>query len=137
MCYETFYRKSKRILDSDADSDASDSKRDQSGVASPTADALFGDADDISSGDDDEDANAEQEVKKTAVNKIVDSDREEDMDQDERVDHNKEPEEIVPETKIEHEIPYIRADVGKELHFVKLPNFLSVDPRPFDAQVRK
>lgn len=47
---------------------------------------------------------------------------------------DKEPEEIVPETKIEHEIPYIRADVGKEFHFVKLPNFLSVEPRPYDPE---
>ena len=28
---------------------------------------------------------------------------------------------------------YIRADVGKEFHFIKLPNFLSVEPRPYDA----
>ena len=129
--YSPLFRKSKRMLDSDADSDASDSKPNQSGAVSPTADALFGDADDISSGEEDE---QQPEQKKPVVNKIVDSDREaEDMDQDERVE--KEPEEIVPETKIEHEIPYIRADVGKELHFVKLPNFLSVDPRPFDSQV--
>lgn len=24
-------------------------------------------------------------------------------------------------------------DIGREIHFVKLPNFLSVDPRPFSA----
>lgn len=35
-------------------------------------------------------------------------------------DEEKEPEEVVPETKIEHEIPYIRADVGSEFHFVKV-----------------
>lgn len=58
-------------------------------------------------------------------------DQEED-DPDNRKD--KEPEEPVPETRIEHEIPYIRADVGKEFHFVKLPNFLSVEPRPFDPE---
>ena len=40
----------------------------------------------------------------------------------------------MPETKIACEIPYIRADVGKEFHFVKLPNFLSVEPRPFDPE---
>lgn len=41
---------------------------------------------------------------------------------------------MVPETKIECEIPYIQSDIGKELHFVKLPNFLSVEPRPYDAE---
>lgn len=44
------------------------------------------------------------------------------------------PEEVVPETKIECEIPYIQSDIGSELHFVKLPNFLSVEPRPYDAE---
>ena len=59
------------------------------------------------------------------------------MDQDDEFggrDKDKEPEEPVPETKIEHESPYIRADVGKEFHFVKLPNFLSVEPRPYDPE---
>jgi RNA polymerase-associated protein LEO1 len=32
------------------------------------------------------------------------------------------------------EIPKITTDLGKELHFVKLPNFLSVETRPFDPQ---
>lgn len=41
---------------------------------------------------------------------------------------------MVPETKIECEIPYIQSDVGKEFHFVKLPNFLSVEPRPYDPE---
>jgi RNA polymerase-associated protein LEO1 len=38
----------------------------------------------------------------------------------------------IPETKIDVEIPRIVSDLGKDLHFVKLPNFLSVDTRPFD-----
>ena len=32
------------------------------------------------------------------------------------------------------EVPKITTDLGKELHFVKLPNFLSVDCRPFDPE---
>lgn len=45
----------------------------------------------------------------------------------------KEPEpEPVPERRIDVEIPRIVSDLGKELHFVKLPNFLSVETRPFD-----
>lgn len=43
-------------------------------------------------------------------------------------------EEPVPETRIEVEIPRIVADLGKEIHFVKLPNFLSIDTHPYDPQ---
>lgn len=42
------------------------------------------------------------------------------------------PDEPPPETRIEVEIPKITTNLGKELHFVKLPNFLSVETRPFD-----
>ncbi len=45
-----------------------------------------------------------------------------------------EEEEPVPETRIDVEVPKITTDLGKEIHFVKLPNFLSVDPRPFDPE---
>lgn len=45
-----------------------------------------------------------------------------------------EEEEPVPETRIDVEVPKITTDLGKELHFVKLPNFLSIDCRPFDAE---
>ena len=30
------------------------------------------------------------------------------------------------------EVPKINTDLGKEIHFVKLPNFLSMESRPFD-----
>eukprot|EP00063_Salmo_salar_P066239 XP_014041074.1 PREDICTED: RNA polymerase-associated protein LEO1 [Salmo salar] len=43
-------------------------------------------------------------------------------------------EEPVPETRIEVEIPKVSTDLGSDLYFVKLPNFLSVEPRPFDSQ---
>lgn len=38
----------------------------------------------------------------------------------------------IPETKIDVEIPRIVSDLGKDVHFVKLPNFLSVETRPFE-----
>jgi len=38
-------------------------------------------------------------------------------------------EEEVAETRIEVEIPKISTNLGKQVHFVKLPNFLSVDTR--------
>jgi len=43
-------------------------------------------------------------------------------------------EEQVPETRIDVEVPKINTDLGKEFHFVKLPNFLSVESRPFDSE---
>ena len=43
-----------------------------------------------------------------------------------------EEEEVEPEQIINIEMPKVNTDLGKELHFVKLPNFLSVEPRPFD-----
>ncbi|CAH8459725.1 unnamed protein product [Heterobilharzia americana] len=36
------------------------------------------------------------------------------------------------ETRISVDFPLIRADLGKEVHLVKMPNFLSVETRPFD-----
>lgn len=47
--------------------------------------------------------------------------------------NEEEQEEEAPETRIEVEIPKINTDLGRQLHFVKLPNFLSVETRPFDA----
>lgn len=49
----------------------------------------------------------------------------------------KEPEpepEPIPERRIDVEIPRIVTDLGKDIHFVKLPNFLSVETRPFDPE---
>ena len=44
------------------------------------------------------------------------------------------PEVQVPETRIDVEVPKITTDLGKEMFFVKLPNFLSVECRPFDPE---
>lgn len=144
--FDLVCRKTKRIIDSDSDaasdSDAGDKK---AGAASPTAEALFGENVDMSSEDDDDDDGAKPTEKlpekaSSDRDSIPDRDRrDDDMEQDDEFggrdnEKEKEPEEPVPETKIEHEIPYIRADVGKEFHFVKLPNFLSVEPRPYDPE---
>ncbi len=40
-----------------------------------------------------------------------------------------EEEEEEPEQVINIEIPRFRADLGREVHFIKLPNFLSIEPR--------
>merc|ERR1719468_1246124 len=38
----------------------------------------------------------------------------------------------MPETRIDVEVPKITTALGREMHFVKLPNFLSIESRPFD-----
>lgn len=53
--------------------------------------------------------------------------------QEEDKDKEEEPE-PPPETRIDVEIPKITTDLGREIHFVKLPNFLSVETRPFDHE---
>ncbi|CAF0907614.1 unnamed protein product [Brachionus calyciflorus] len=47
------------------------------------------------------------------------------------MEEEEEEEEEEPEV-IDIEIPRVKTDLGKEVHFVKLPNFLSVEPKPFD-----
>lgn len=46
-------------------------------------------------------------------------------------------EEPAPETRIEVEIPKVSTDLGSDLYFVKLPNFLSVEPRSEPCTVSK
>ena len=45
------------------------------------------------------------------------------------IQEEEEEEEEIPETRIEVEIPKINTSLGKNLFFVKLPNFLSVETR--------
>ncbi|EHB18146.1 RNA polymerase-associated protein LEO1 [Heterocephalus glaber] len=105
-------RKNAIASDSEADSDA-ELPKDNSGTMD-----LFGGADDISSGSDGED-------KPPTPGQPVD---ENGLPQDQQ------EEEPIPETRIEVEIPKVNTDLGNDLYFVKLPNFLSVEPRPFDPQ---
>ncbi|CAG5121753.1 unnamed protein product, partial [Candidula unifasciata] len=49
-------------------------------------------------------------------------------------DDEENKEEEPPENRIEVEIPRIVTDLGSSLHYVKLPNFLSVDTRPYDGE---
>uniref|UniRef100_A0A3P8UGY1 RNA polymerase-associated protein LEO1 n=1 Tax=Amphiprion percula TaxID=161767 RepID=A0A3P8UGY1_AMPPE len=100
--------KAKPASDSDSDSD----------IGTKKADDLFGEADDISS-----DSDAE---KPPTPGQPLDT---EDGMEGEQAD-----EEPAPETRIEVEIPKVSTDLGSDLYFVKLPNFLSVEPRPFDPQ---
>ncbi|XP_032199633.1 RNA polymerase-associated protein LEO1-like isoform X3 [Mustela erminea] len=79
---------------------------------------LFGDIDDISS---ESDGDSEQSIPGQPA--------------DERgVPQDQQEEERISETRIEVEIPSINSDLGNELYFVKLPKFLSIEPKPFDPQ---
>jgi len=78
------------------------------------------------------DDDAEKELDKKDEEKK--SDDEEDGEKDERDEKREEEDEQVPETRIEVEVPKIATDLGRELHFVKLPNFLSVESRPYDQE---
>lgn len=120
-----------------------------------TADKLFGDADDISTDEeagrtrkddksdtergrgDDRDEDDDDDInKRRRIDRDDDSDRgrsddERGNDDDEFVEKEPEPEPL-PETRIDVEIPRIVSNLGRDIHFVILPNFLSVETRPFD-----
>lgn len=50
-------------------------------------------------------------------------------------DGYQEPEAPLEPVYLDAEIPKCLANLGSELYFVKLPNFLSVEPRPFDPSL--
>lgn len=52
--------------------------------------------------------------------------------QDDNEKAEEEEEEPIPERRIDVEIPKISFDVGRDIHFMKMPNFLSVETRPFE-----
>lgn len=62
-------------------------------------------------------------------------DDEENRDRGERDGEAGEEQPEAPEEKrIEVEIPRINPDLGRQVQFVKMPNFLSVETRPFDPK---
>ncbi|XP_043845574.1 RNA polymerase-associated protein LEO1 isoform X2 [Dromiciops gliroides] len=106
-------RKKAIASDSEADSDNEEGQKDNNEAMD-----LFGGADDISSGSDGED-------KPPTPGQPIDENG---------LPQEQQEEEPIPETRIEVEIPKVNTDLGNDLYFVKLPNFLSVEPRPFDPQ---
>ncbi|XP_034987663.2 RNA polymerase-associated protein LEO1 [Zootoca vivipara] len=105
-------RKKQIASDSEMDSDVEGQKGNKDAMD------LFGGADDISSGSDGED-------KPPTPGQPIDENG---------LNEDQQEEEPIPETRIEVEIPKVNTDLGNDLYFVKLPNFLSVEPRPFDPQ---
>ncbi|XP_066585057.1 another transcription unit protein isoform X2 [Prorops nasuta] len=146
------FKKKLKIIDSDTDESVS---KVNEGKVSPTADALFGDASDIST--DDEKDKPEEKEKEERRSKSRSRSRSRSrsksrspsrgrsdsggegpshqaiIEDDDDREKEEEPE-PPPETRIDVEIPKITTDLGREIHFVKLPNFLSVETRPFDHE---
>jgi RNA polymerase-associated protein LEO1 len=79
---------------------------------------VFGDElDDLSESGDEAEEHEEREVEEQ-------DDREENEPREDEEEEEEEPEKI-----INIEIPKVKSDLGKEVHFVKLPNFLSIEPK--------
>ncbi|KAH0619953.1 hypothetical protein JD844_014415 [Phrynosoma platyrhinos] len=98
-------RKKQIASDSEMESDTEGQKDNRDAMD------LFGGADDISSGSDGED-------KPPTPGQPIDENG---------LNEDQQEEEPIPETRIEVEIPKVNTDLGNDLYFVKLPNFLSVE----------
>ncbi|KAK9869756.1 hypothetical protein WA026_003488 [Henosepilachna vigintioctopunctata] len=119
-------QKKLRVIDSDSETEAG---------KEVSAAAIFGDdADDISSEEEKEKQPSDKEDRspKSDDDDEQKSDTEQNKEEGD-VEKENEPEPI-PETRIDVEIPKISCDLGRDIHFVKLPNFLSVETRPFDPE---
>lgn len=111
-------------------------------IIAPKENDLFGEADDISSDEDQPKtprpmSDDEVDRDKSDNDDKRSGDEDEDEDDNEKADGEdkaKEIEEPIPERRIAVEIPKISVDLGTDLHFVKLPNFLSVETRPYDRE---
>ena len=114
--------------------DLSVSSEDESDKAAKKK-VIDSDGDDVARYDDDDAGN-----KRRAI--IGSDSDDDDSEEKKRDEEEKEPqryddkpdEEPVPETRIDVEVPKINTNLGKEIHFVKLPNFLSMEARPFDPK---
>jgi RNA polymerase-associated protein LEO1 len=92
-----------------------------------------------SDGEEENNDDEDEETKKNDIEVFGDeladlSDDEHDDEQAEQQEQAEPEEEAEPEQVIDIEMPRVKADLGKEIHFVKLPNFLSVEPKPFDPE---
>ncbi|KAK7491089.1 hypothetical protein BaRGS_00017653 [Batillaria attramentaria] len=114
-------KKKRRFLSDDEDNEKEAGSDNENAEA--TLGDLFGDADDISSDEEKKDEDKERDEGAPSMPMMEDGEERE---------GDEEAEEPPPETRIEVEIPRIVTDLGNSLHYVKLPNFLSVETRPFD-----
>nr|XP_009859183.1 uncharacterized protein LOC494392 isoform X1 [Ciona intestinalis] len=112
-----------------ASSDESNPPEDQEKVSN-----LFGDADDISSSDEEKQETVEAMEEEEEEEEVVHR-RSRITDDEDEVEEQQEQEKESMETRIEVEIPKIMTDLGSAIHFVRFPNFISVEARPFDPAV--
>lgn len=136
-------KRASKLIDTDSEEEVAQSQ--------PAASALFGDADDISTDEDggvksgSEKGSAHKgsvsEGSRRSVSRSVSRDRSRSRsrrssrdEQDDKRRSQEREKTPIPETRIDVEVPRIASDLGKDMHFVKLPNFLSVDTRPFDPE---
>ncbi|KAH9420566.1 Paf1 complex component [Dermatophagoides pteronyssinus] len=155
-------KKRKTVIHSSSDDNDDDDNGNNSGGGdndikmnkSKTEEDLFGELSDED--EDDQQPNRTIQMDKKPMANIDDDDDEDDDDRvnrevdtnmneifggvgddDERANNENIDEEQdlpIPETRIEVEIPRITANLGDSIHFVKLPNFLSIDTHPYDPQ---
>lgn len=90
------------------------------------------DEDDVERYEDDDEKEKEDEEK--GDKDEGGGDKAADEDNVKRYGEDRVEDEPIPETRIDVEVPKISTNLGEEVHFVKLPNFLSVDCRPFDPE---
>ena len=109
--------------------DLSVSSEDESDKAAKKK-VIDSDGDDVARYDDDDGSNKRRAVIGSDSEDEKDGEREKPKD----IVMEKPEEEQIPETRIDVEVPKINTDLGKEIHFVKLPNFLSMESRPFDPE---
>lgn len=130
-------KKASALIDSDSEEEEVPKPSEAPEVS---ANKLFGDADDISSDDasksDGEEKRSDREKSASPENEerqfIRSEDEGEKSEQEEGEKEATQEPEPVNETRIDVEIPRIVSDLGRDIHFVILPNFLSVETRPFD-----
>ena len=109
--------------------DLSVSSEDESDKAAKKK-VIDSDGDDVARYDDDDGSNKRRAV----IGSDSEDEKDGEMEKPKDIVMEKPEEEQIPETRIDVEVPKINTDLGKEIHFVKLPNFLSMESRPFDPE---
>lgn len=130
-------QKRSKLIDTDSD----ENSRPEGEGEGKNVSALFGDADDISTDEENKSVASSPRSRRSSrssVRKSISRSRSRSRssrDDNDRTEVQEEREKTpIPETRIDVEIPRILSDLGRDIHFVKLPNFLSVDTRPFDPE---
>ncbi|CAH3130896.1 unnamed protein product [Pocillopora meandrina] len=114
--------------DDDENDDENEKEVTKSKLQSQVSSAdLFGDDEELSS-DEEEHEEKEERLVEQQEEQVEDGEDIEARDANE-IPHEEEEEE---ETRIDVTIPYCQFSLGSELYFVKMPNFLSIEHKPFD-----